>query len=172
MVSPCGRRRAAATTLPTDVRTTPRRGRLGGNGGDGFVGRISGRPSPGSGAAESPKWARAADRIPATEKERAAPRGCPDFLNWCRREESNPRPSHYECAALPTELHRLRARTITHRDPRFKRYGVFFQPTCFRQITPLSQNGDAALVAPEVAIRTQTRSPMKLTFPIIFIFWD
>ena len=26
---------------------------------------------------------------------------------WCRREESNLRPSHYECAALPTELHRL-----------------------------------------------------------------
>src|SRR4051794_10795931 len=28
---------------------------------------------------------------------------------WCRREESNSRPSHYECAALPTELRRLRA---------------------------------------------------------------
>src|SRR6266496_156311 len=26
---------------------------------------------------------------------------------WCRWKESNPRPSHYECAALPTELHRL-----------------------------------------------------------------
>jgi hypothetical protein len=25
---------------------------------------------------------------------------------WCRKEESNPRPSHYECAALPTELFR------------------------------------------------------------------
>ena len=25
---------------------------------------------------------------------------------WCRREESNSRPSHYECAALPTELRR------------------------------------------------------------------
>ncbi len=23
---------------------------------------------------------------------------------WCRIEESNPRPSHYKCAALPTEL--------------------------------------------------------------------
>src|SRR5690625_3999738 len=23
---------------------------------------------------------------------------------WCQQEESNPRPSHYECAALPTEL--------------------------------------------------------------------
>ena len=27
-------------------------------------------------------------------------------INWCRKEESNPRPSHYECAALPTELFR------------------------------------------------------------------
>src|SRR5690625_3031647 len=25
---------------------------------------------------------------------------------WCRLEESNPRPSHYKCAALPTELSR------------------------------------------------------------------
>ena len=25
---------------------------------------------------------------------------------WCRRRESNSRPSHYECAALPTELRR------------------------------------------------------------------
>ena len=28
------------------------------------------------------------------------------LLLWCRWKESNPRPSHYECAALPTELHR------------------------------------------------------------------
>ena len=27
---------------------------------------------------------------------------------WCRKEESNPRPSHYECAALPSELFRQR----------------------------------------------------------------
>ena len=33
-------------------------------------------------------------------------------IDWCRQEESNPRPSHYECAALPTELCRLRARII------------------------------------------------------------
>ena len=25
---------------------------------------------------------------------------------WCRRDESNTRPSHYKCAALPTELRR------------------------------------------------------------------
>jgi hypothetical protein len=25
---------------------------------------------------------------------------------WSRRRESNPRPAHYECAALPTELRR------------------------------------------------------------------
>ena len=23
---------------------------------------------------------------------------------WCRKRDSNPRPTHYECAALPTEL--------------------------------------------------------------------
>ena len=23
---------------------------------------------------------------------------------WCRRRDSNPRPQHYECRALPTEL--------------------------------------------------------------------
>src|SRR5665811_1985834 len=26
---------------------------------------------------------------------------------WCRRRDSNPRPPHYECDALPTELLRL-----------------------------------------------------------------
>ena len=31
------------------------------------------------------------------------------MLLWCRWKESNPRPSHYECAALPTELHRHEA---------------------------------------------------------------
>ena len=25
---------------------------------------------------------------------------------WCRWRDSNPRPTHYECVALPTELHR------------------------------------------------------------------
>ena len=29
---------------------------------------------------------------------------------WCREQESNLRPTHYECAALPTELFR-------HQDP-------------------------------------------------------
>lgn len=34
------------------------------------------------------------------------PADSPGFreMNWCPREESNPRPSHYKCAALPTEL--------------------------------------------------------------------
>ena len=31
---------------------------------------------------------------------------------WCRIEESNPRPSHYKCAALPTELIRHAAGII------------------------------------------------------------
>src|SRR6188768_3818650 len=28
------------------------------------------------------------------------------FRRWCRKQESNLRPTHYECAALPTELFR------------------------------------------------------------------
>ena len=28
----------------------------------------------------------------------------PIAIIWCQRKESNPRPAHYECAALPTEL--------------------------------------------------------------------
>ena len=39
------------------------------------------------------------------EKQKGQPRRIGLFAcYWCRREESNPRPSHYECAALPTEL--------------------------------------------------------------------
>jgi hypothetical protein len=29
------------------------------------------------------------------------------FGCWCRKRDSNPRPPHYECGALPTELLRL-----------------------------------------------------------------
>src|SRR4051794_27418321 len=29
-------------------------------------------------------------------------------MKWCRVKDSNPRPSHYKCAALPTELTRPR----------------------------------------------------------------
>src|SRR6476619_1822418 len=39
----------------------------------------------------------------------------PHLDYWCRWKESNPRPSHYECAALPTELHR---RTLPYREVR------------------------------------------------------
>jgi hypothetical protein len=28
------------------------------------------------------------------------------FQKWCRWRDSNPRPTHYECVALPPELHR------------------------------------------------------------------
>ena len=28
------------------------------------------------------------------------------YLKWCRLKDLNLRPSHYECAALPTELNR------------------------------------------------------------------
>jgi hypothetical protein len=41
-------------------------------------------------------------------------RGWPEKQGWCRRRESNPRPAHYECAALPTEL--LRHRRYGKRD--------------------------------------------------------
>ena len=30
-----------------------------------------------------------------------------ELIEWCRLEDLNSRPSHYECAALPTELNRL-----------------------------------------------------------------
>ena len=35
----------------------------------------------------------------------AAPAGVPSFVRkWCRKRDSNPRPPHYECDALPAEL--------------------------------------------------------------------
>ena len=38
---------------------------------------------------------------------------CRDLLYWCRREESNLRPTDYESVALPTELHRqCRTKTV------------------------------------------------------------
>ena len=40
----------------------------------------------------------------ASKKKRQSLQTAPSFQYWCRQEESNPRPSHYECAALPTEL--------------------------------------------------------------------
>jgi hypothetical protein len=42
-------------------------------------------------------------------------RGARPSRAWCRREESNPRPSHYECAALPSELRRRRVDQVTGR---------------------------------------------------------
>ena len=38
-----------------------------------------------------------------------------ELWKWCRRRESNPRPSRYECAALPTELHRHGVRYHIHK---------------------------------------------------------
>ena len=32
--------------------------------------------------------------------------------NWCRLVDSNHRPTHYECVALPTELNRLYIRLL------------------------------------------------------------
>lgn len=42
-------------------------------------------------------------------------RGCGCCEGWCREEESNLRPTHYECAALPTELFRQRIKDFTGR---------------------------------------------------------
>jgi hypothetical protein len=44
-------------------------------------------------------------------------------LNWSLRSDSNRRPAHYECAALPTELPRRsgRSRLAVSRDPRVSR---------------------------------------------------
>ena len=61
--------------------------------------RRSSAPSPSS---------RAADRALVRGGRRCGVRR--DGERWCRREESNSRPSHYECAALPTELRRRRGR--------------------------------------------------------------
>jgi hypothetical protein len=38
---------------------------------------------------------------------------------WCRRKDLNPRPTHYECVALPSELHRHKTK-----NPNLLRTGV------------------------------------------------
>ena len=104
-------------------------------------------------------------------KQKGQPRRIGLFaFYWCRREESNPRPSHYECAALPTELHRLRARTITDRAPGFKCCAAFFELTCFGQITPLSQSRDAGLVASQVARRPSDNIANEINFSSYIYF--
>ncbi len=104
-------------------------------------------------------------------KQKGQPRRIGLFaFYWCRREESNPRPSHYECAALPTELHRLRARTITDRAPGFKCCAAFFELTCFGQITPLSQSRDTGLVASQVATRPSGNIADEINFSSYIYF--
>ncbi len=39
------------------------------------------------------------------------------WRKWCRRRDSNPRPTHYECAALPTELLRLPGASLPQMTP-------------------------------------------------------
>src|ERR1700724_2713068 len=41
---------------------------------------------------------------------RAGTRGNRKLILWCREEDSNLRPAHYECAALPAELSRRASR--------------------------------------------------------------
>src|SRR4051812_25758322 len=52
-------------------------------------------------------------------------KGCKHWKKrWCRREDLNPRPAHYECAALPTELLRREGAQYTHRRPTGKPPGL------------------------------------------------
>jgi hypothetical protein len=57
------------------------------------------------------------ESLSKSEKEKA--HQMMGFFQWCRWPESNWRPSHYECAALPTELQRQRGRDYNLKD-RFK----------------------------------------------------
>lgn len=56
--------------------------------------------------AERAHWVHLVCRLLLEKKKAQASRGRVCAWYWCRRRESNPRPSRYECAALPTELHR------------------------------------------------------------------
>ena len=58
-----------------------------------------------------------------TSKSPAKPRRT-GFWEWCRLRDSNTRPPHYECDALPTELRRLpeRPRTRRARDHLIRRF--------------------------------------------------
>lgn len=44
--------------------------------------------------------------ITGGRKQKAPTKAGAFHYNWCRKQESNLRPTHYECAALPTELFR------------------------------------------------------------------
>ena len=48
------------------------------------------------------------------------------LILWCRWKESNPRPSHYECAALPTELHRREGANYSRSSRPFRRCGDYW----------------------------------------------
>jgi hypothetical protein len=55
-------------------------------------------------------------------KKRASNRGTGPSRNgpieeWCRREDSNLRPTHYECVALPAELRRPRPKKHSNQKP-------------------------------------------------------
>src|SRR5579872_632821 len=59
--------------------------------------RLRRRPSQGGlGCGQQNLWRNARDGLENLCK----------LVKWCRQRESNPRPTHYECVALPTELRR------------------------------------------------------------------
>src|SRR5690349_19529680 len=71
-------------------------------------------PAPGSRAAQPSRVDGARDIRVAHQKKTGPAKGptkkTTRCLDWCRKQESNLRPTHYECAALPTELFRRMSR--------------------------------------------------------------
>ena len=65
-------------------------------------------------------------------------RGCGCCEGWCREEESNLRPTHYECAALPTELSRHRAANFTVRGATVQARALRIHPVHTHRRTPAS----------------------------------
>src|SRR5712671_3689557 len=65
---------------------------------------------------------------------------CPEQTTrkWCRKRDSNPRPPHYECGALPTELLRREMRVPdTGRRPDWQARGKLAATELIRQAAAL-----------------------------------
>src|SRR5882672_167927 len=90
----------------------------------------------------------------------AAPRNarelCAPVKEWCREEDSNLRPAHYECAALPTELSRREGADSKERLPARQRAGTAF--------SGLATHADHDVDARQFGARGQLRQPAKLHF--------
>ena len=70
---------------------------------------------------------------------------------WCRWAESNCRPSHYECAALPTELQRHQAKP-DHCEPRI----ITTTPHFVKQLKHFSDTREALANGPVSVLRIST----------------